>query len=197
LDQPNEPDFNVYEVDFGVPEFGAMDVLVSANGVSFFSVKSSEGPVKKVSGDDAHGNPDFARSYDLSGTGLDRVRFIRIIGAGDEPAGGTNGFDLDAIGALKTVLVECHSPHGDLTRDGLVTLLDHEALVACLAGPDASSTPLRTGHRGGTETTTFTDRYSTGDRFATVLRSSGDGGLGAVAAIRRARRQNAITSAIR
>ncbi|UCC30228.1 MAG: hypothetical protein JSU86_18760, partial [Phycisphaerales bacterium] len=37
-------DFNVYEVDWGVAEFERMDVLVSASGSNFVSVKATEGP---------------------------------------------------------------------------------------------------------------------------------------------------------
>jgi len=92
-------DFNVYEVDVGVPEFERMDVLVSADGTNFVSVKTTEGIAIRILGDEAHnGNWSNARSYDLEGSGLAIVRFVMIDGI---MAG--NAFDLDAIGAIHFV----------------------------------------------------------------------------------------------
>jgi len=98
------PDFNIYEVDFGGPDFSLMDVFVSDDGENWVSVKGTEGPVVRIPGDEAHGNDNFARSYDLAGSGFSEVRYIRIDGNGDGPGGGSNGLDLDAIGAI-------HVPH--------------------------------------------------------------------------------------
>ena len=99
LDGPGG-DFNVYEVDFGGVEFASIDVLVSQDGLSFVSVKASEGPVVRIPGDKTHGNDAFARSYDLAVSGFEAVQFVKIDGVGTGAAGGTNGFDLDAIGAV-------------------------------------------------------------------------------------------------
>ena len=42
------PDLNVYEVDWGAMEFQFVDVLVSADGVTYTSIKSSEVPVIRI-----------------------------------------------------------------------------------------------------------------------------------------------------
>ena len=75
-------DFNVYEVDSGEAEFQYLDVLVSQDGIHFFSVKASEGAVVRVAGDGFyHTNDTYARSYDLAGTGLSYATHIRIVGS--------------------------------------------------------------------------------------------------------------------
>lgn len=145
VDRENASDFNVYEVDFGGVEFDAIDVLVSANGVSFFSVKDSEGPVDALSGDDVHSDPNFARSYDFAETGLERIRFIRIKGLGSGPAGGDAGFDLDAVGAQRTEIVTCDTPHGDITREGVVDLIDFEAFTYCAEEVEFQGGPSAAG----------------------------------------------------
>ncbi|NOX57823.1 MAG: hypothetical protein GXP29_03070 [Planctomycetes bacterium] len=94
------PEITVYEVDFGVSEFGIMDILVSENGIDFVSIKSAEHPAFPVPGDDIHSNPNFARSYDIAISGLPIIHFVRIQGTGSGGAGTTNGFDLDAIGFI-------------------------------------------------------------------------------------------------
>ena len=91
-------DFNVYEVDTGSAEFHLMTVLVSQDGVSFTNVKSSEQALVRITGDNAaHTNSSYGRSYDLGG--LEWARYVRIDGTYNTAPGGTNGFDLDAIGA--------------------------------------------------------------------------------------------------
>ena len=120
------PDFNVYEVAIGGPEFDKIDVLVSADGVDYVSVKSSEGVVVRIHGDEAHEDDSFARSYDLAGSGLSEARYIRIEGEGDDPAGGTQGFDLDAVGVIH------RHPVGDLNCDGVVNLFDIDPFVLAL-----------------------------------------------------------------
>jgi T5SS/PEP-CTERM-associated repeat protein len=122
------PDFNIYEVDFGGPDFHLMDVLVSADGLSWVSVDSTEGPVERIPGDEAHSDDAFARSYDLAGSGLSAARYIRIDGEGDGPAGGSAGFDLDAIGAIHVPPAWLYQ--GDLDGDGDVDLGDLTELLA-------------------------------------------------------------------
>jgi hypothetical protein len=110
------PDFSIYEVDSGGVEFDSLaDVLVSADGVTFVSVKSSESPVVRIPGDDVHGNDSFARSYDLEAAPLNAVRFVRLDGAGSGAGGTSTGFDLDAIGAVHRLGVDCDSS-GTLDR---------------------------------------------------------------------------------
>ena len=92
------PDFNVYELDNQVIEFTLMDALVSADGINFFSVKASEAAAVELDNDNAHGNALFRKSYDLGALGS--VRYIRIVGLDSRPAGGVNGFDIDAIAAV-------------------------------------------------------------------------------------------------
>jgi hypothetical protein len=94
------PDFNVYECDLGGPEHVAIDVLVSLDGVEFTSVRDSGDLPVRVPGDEAHAHDHLARSYDLAGSGMAAIRFVRIDGLGDDPIRGSGGFDLDAIGAV-------------------------------------------------------------------------------------------------
>jgi hypothetical protein len=96
-------DLNVYEVDFGAVEFAAMTILVSQDGITYTDVKASEVPLVRIRGDSVHVNNNFGRSYDLGA--LDWVRYVRIDGAGLGTAGGSNGFDLGAIGAHEVVAV--------------------------------------------------------------------------------------------
>ena len=103
------PDFNVYEVSTGSAEFNNLeDVLVSNDGLTYFSVKATEGPIVRIPGDSVHTNDNFARSYDISALGLNAIRYVRLDGAGT--GGGTTqggGFDLDAIGAIHTADNDC------------------------------------------------------------------------------------------
>jgi len=90
-------DLNVYEVDWGGVEFGLMDILVSQDGIAFTSIKTSQIALERITGDSVHGNDSFGKSYDLGS--FDWVRYVKIDGIGTGRAGGTNDFDLDAIGA--------------------------------------------------------------------------------------------------
>ncbi len=93
-------DINVYEVDFGANEFSAADFSFSQDGVNFFLVDGSIAAIVPVDNDPGHVDDAFARSFDLFGTGLAWARYFRIDGGGTGVAGGTNGFDLDAVGAV-------------------------------------------------------------------------------------------------
>lgn len=97
------PDLNVYEVDYGAVEFGAVDVLVSVDGAAFFNINPTWGAAVDLLEDDAHGDASFRRSFDLALSGLPAVRYVRIQGTGNGAAGGTNAFDLDAIGIVNFV----------------------------------------------------------------------------------------------
>ena len=68
-------DFNIYENSFGNPEFIAISVEISADGISFEDVTASSGVPVSIGGDEGH--LDNARSFDLGGSGLAAVRFIR------------------------------------------------------------------------------------------------------------------------
>jgi hypothetical protein len=103
LNRPGLVDLNVYEVDWGGPEFNLMDVLVSTDGIAWTSIKGSETAIVRILGDSAHGNDAFARSYDLGA--FSSVRYVRIDGLGEGEPGGTVGFDLDAIGAHDAMAV--------------------------------------------------------------------------------------------
>jgi len=175
-------DFNVYEVDFGVPEFERMDVLVSANGTNFVSVKITEGDAIRIPGDEAHDNNwSNARSYDLDGSGLSLVRFVWIDGL---VAG--NAFDLDAIGAIHYVdtcdsdgdgvdneldvcpntpmgtLVDTEGrPVGDVDRDCDSDLVDCALATQGMTGPLDSPVAIETvsvGNPGNPD-----DTYRDGD----------------------------------
>ncbi|MFN0185861.1 MAG: PEP-CTERM sorting domain-containing protein [Aquabacterium sp.] len=90
-------DINVYEVDFGASEFHLMNILVSQDGSTWTSIKGSQSALVRMTGDSTHGNNNFGKSYDLGA--LAWVRYVRIDGTGSGRAGGSNDFDLDAIGA--------------------------------------------------------------------------------------------------
>ena len=83
FDQPGG-DFNVYEAAAGDIEFGDEAVDVSEDGVTWFDVTSPRRTALAIPGDEAHGNPAYARSYDISMTGLDSVRYIRVRGIDDD-----------------------------------------------------------------------------------------------------------------
>lgn len=97
-------DFNVYELgsNGNGPEFGLIDVLVSANGVDFFNVESTAAVALNLAGDGTSASPSDRRSYDLGGAvtalGVTQFRYLRIDGAGTGLSGGSSGFDLDAVG---------------------------------------------------------------------------------------------------
>ncbi len=117
------PDFNIYEVDFGAPEFGSMTVAVSLDGINFVDVSATASAVVPIPGDETHSNDAFARSFDLAGSGLDEVRFVRVDGNGDGAAGGNNGFDLEAMGAINLALAGAPPPPPLITLafEGVVT----------------------------------------------------------------------------
>jgi hypothetical protein len=99
-------DFNVYEVDGGSPEWGSVDILVSADNINFFNVESSFGPAVDLIGDEAHnvGSGSFRRSFDIGAAvialGASQFRYLRIDGTAGGAIGGTNDFDLDAVGLV-------------------------------------------------------------------------------------------------
>jgi len=102
-------DVTVYELDSGTPEFNLVDVLVSEDGVSFVSVKATETTAVNIPGDDQHGANTYARSYDLDGSGVVLVRYVRLDGSGSGSAGSSTGFDLDAIGVINKLGRDCDS----------------------------------------------------------------------------------------
>jgi hypothetical protein len=96
-------DFNIYEVDFGSPEFNFISVAVSEDGTNFFTLSNSAPSrvaMVPVDNDPGHINNSFALAYDIAASGFTAVRFVRIDGAGGGVAGNAAGFDLDAIGAV-------------------------------------------------------------------------------------------------
>ena len=93
-------DLSVYERDEGNVEFKYIDVLVSADGVEYHSIGNTRENLVRIPGDEVHDKDKYGRSYDLSGTGLSAVRFVRVV---DSTLGWryrAAGFNLDAIGAI-------------------------------------------------------------------------------------------------
>jgi hypothetical protein len=90
------PDLNIYESETGPVELDLVDVYVSEDGVTFVPVVSWANSTARIPGDGQRDLSPYVRSYDLAGTGLARVRYVRIIGHDD----GRDGLDLDAIGAI-------------------------------------------------------------------------------------------------
>lgn len=97
LNRPSAVDLNVYEYNTSVAEFGLMTVLASQDGLSFVDLKASEVAAVDIPGDELHGSPSFARSYDLGA--LPWARYVRVQGLSNVSPGLNAGFDLDAIGA--------------------------------------------------------------------------------------------------
>lgn len=130
-------DFNVYEADTGVAEFDKIIVLVKGPTGSFIDITATASPVVRIPGDEQHGNDAFARSYDIAASGLTDVRYISVDGVGvTGPAGGTNGFDLDAIGAIYVAPSGCDVLFdGDMNCDGFVDMLDASLFVTALVDP--------------------------------------------------------------
>jgi hypothetical protein len=95
-------DLNVYETDFGGPEFVFADFQVSANGTTFFSVASTLAAAVNLAGDEMHSDGSFRSSFDLGGaataSGLAEFRYFRVFGTGAGTVSGNNGFDLEAVG---------------------------------------------------------------------------------------------------
>lgn len=131
-------DFNVYEVDIGGPEFDQMRVYVGLNQFNLVDITDSAAPVVRIPGDELHGDNAFARSYDISGSGYSRIKYIAIEGVdGLGPAGETNGFDLDAIGLIYVIPTSCDDDFdGDMNCDGVVDMLDVSLFASALVDPD-------------------------------------------------------------
>jgi PKD repeat protein len=91
-------DFNVYEEDWGMDEFEDMTVEVSENGSFWVNVKGTQSSALVIPGDGAHSSATFRHSYDIAGSGLGSVRFVRVRGTDSDFFNG--GFELDAIGAF-------------------------------------------------------------------------------------------------
>ena len=84
-------DFNVYELDWGGPEFNSIQVEVSGDGTTYWDVTSTVGPGLSIPGDESHQSDENTRSYDISNPGWDTgVRYVRIKSL-------SVGFDLDAV----------------------------------------------------------------------------------------------------
>ena len=98
-------DFNIYEVDHGAVEFSKIDVFVSQDNVTWYQVDDSMADGVRITGDEAHNNDSFFKSYNLEIVGLDWARYLKIDGVGTGSAGGTSAFDLDAVGAINHAVV--------------------------------------------------------------------------------------------
>lgn len=91
-------DFVVYEVDFGTSEFDSVEVTVSLDGISY-SAPLVDIPGIDIAGDSGRGSGGYAVGYDISGFST-QARYVRLSGTTGGSPGGTNGFDLDAIGLV-------------------------------------------------------------------------------------------------
>ena len=81
---------NVYELDWGGPEFSSIRVEVSTDNSNYTVVTATEGPALSIPGDEQHGNSSFARPYRVADADM---RYVRITTLAD-------GFDLDAVGTF-------------------------------------------------------------------------------------------------
>ncbi|MGD8418835.1 MAG: hypothetical protein PVJ78_00250, partial [Gammaproteobacteria bacterium] len=97
-------DFNVYEEDSGVIEFGDVVVYVSNDGMVWKNVNNTAGAALTLRGDEVHGSSSYARGYDIAGTGLSEANFVKLVGIRDDFIDlgfvqlGDHGFDLDGVG---------------------------------------------------------------------------------------------------
>lgn len=100
-------DFNVYEVDSGNVEFGSVDILVSADALTWFNVEGTAAAAIDLVGDEAHGNASFRKSYDLAGAvaalGATQFRYLRLDGTTSGAINSNNGFDPDAVAAINYI----------------------------------------------------------------------------------------------
>ena len=100
-------DLNIYEVDGGSQEFGSVDILVSADGLTFFNIEATFAAAIDLVGDEAHGNANFRRSYDLgtavAALGVSEFRYLRLDGTSSGSINGNNGFDPDAVAAINYI----------------------------------------------------------------------------------------------
>ena len=92
-----QPDINVYESGF-TAEQHLMRILVSQDGLSFTDITAQSGGVTQRIPGDVLGDLPGMRGYDLGD--LPWVRYVRIQGLGSGLPGGTNGFELDTVGAF-------------------------------------------------------------------------------------------------
>jgi PEP-CTERM motif len=95
------PDINVYESGF-TPEVNRIQVLVSQDGVTYTDISAQRGGVtQRIPGDTPFADLPGMFNYDLGD--LPWVRYVRIQGTGTGLPGGTNGFELDTVGAFELI----------------------------------------------------------------------------------------------
>ncbi|HPF37806.1 MAG TPA: metallophosphoesterase [Phycisphaerae bacterium] len=130
-------DFNIYEFDRGGSEFNRIRVYAGLNQFNLVDITATEAPVVRISGDEAHGDNAFARSYDISASGYSRIRYIAIDGNdGLGDAGAARGFDLDAIGLIYVGPTGCPVHFdADMNCDGVVDLQDVSLFSRALVDP--------------------------------------------------------------
>jgi hypothetical protein len=93
-------DLNIYEWDGDKVEIDLVRILVSQDGDSFFDITANRaGAESRIPGDGLTAITRI-KGFDL-GDQLDWVRYVRVQGIAAGPAGGTNGFELDTIGAFE------------------------------------------------------------------------------------------------
>lgn len=93
-------DINVYESGF-TTETHLRQVLVSQDGVDFIDISDRRAGVTQRIPGDALGDLPGMTNYDLGD--LPWVRYVRIQGLGSGIPGGTNGFELDTVGAFELI----------------------------------------------------------------------------------------------
>ncbi len=93
------PDLSVYEGVGGGAEFERLNVQVSADGIDYVSILGSQAPLVRIEGDDVC-TVHFGRSYDLAGSGLRSVRYVRLLGRNSDTGDRQSGFDIDAVGLI-------------------------------------------------------------------------------------------------
>jgi len=91
-------DFNLYEWNSGPAILNNAIVLVSQDGVNFFEATPRVGITRRIPGDNA---TNVTRIHGRNLGALAWARYVRIQGTSSLPPGGTNGFDLDALGAFE------------------------------------------------------------------------------------------------
>jgi hypothetical protein len=113
-------DFNVYEYNAGAVEFNVVDILVSADNITFFNVEASAAAAIDLVGDEVHTNASFRRSYDLGAAvtalGVSQFRYLRLDGTGSGAITTSNGFDPDSVAAIN--YIDTTPPTGAVPEPG-------------------------------------------------------------------------------
>ncbi|NNE84019.1 MAG: hypothetical protein HKN28_08625, partial [Alphaproteobacteria bacterium] len=93
------PDLTVWEASSNGNNNDLSDVFVSADGINWFLVGEARDHPAPVPG----GNPPFANEFDIDGTGLTFVKFVKLVNKMAPNNDGASGFDADAFEGITSI----------------------------------------------------------------------------------------------